>query len=198
MTDLTALTLAQARDGLRSKEFSATELTESHLAAIESARALNAFVLETPERARDMERASDAQIAKGQGAPLEGLPLGIKDLFCTDGARTTACSRILEGFVPPYESTVSANLWRDGAVMLGKLNNDEFAMGSSNETSCFGPVTSPWRRQGAETKLVPGGSSGGSAAAVAAKLCLGATGTDTGGSIRQPAAFCGLGGVKGA
>jgi aspartyl-tRNA(Asn)/glutamyl-tRNA(Gln) amidotransferase subunit A len=196
MTELTALTLAQARDALRKKEFSASELTEAHLAAIESARALNAFVLETPERALDMARASDAQIAKGQGGLLEGLPLGIKDLFCTDGVRTTACSHILENFVPPYESTVTTNLWRDGAVMLGKLNCDEFAMGSSNETSHFGPVVSPWRRRGADTKLVPGGSSGGSAAAVAAHLCVGATGTDTGGSIRQPAAFCGIVGLK--
>src|SRR5580693_7764372 len=194
MTDLTALTLAQARDALRKKEFSATELAESHLAAIESARALNAFELETPERALDMARASDAQIAKGQGGPLEGLPLGIKDLFCTDGVRTTACSHILENFVPTYESTVTSNLWRDGAVMLGKLNCDEFAMGSSNETSHFGPVVSPWRRRDADTKLVPGGSSGGSAAAVAAHLCVGAT--DTGGSIRQPAAFCGIVGLK--
>src|SRR6202049_2525392 len=196
MTDLTALSLAQARDALRKKEFSASELTEAHLAAIESARALNAFVLETPERARDMARASDAQIAKGQGGPLEGLPLGIKDLFCTDGVRTTACSHILDNFIPPYESTVTANLWRDGAVMLGKCNNDEFAMGSSNETSCFGPVASPWRRKGSNTQLVPGGSSGGSASAVAAGLCLGATGTDTGGSIRQPAAFAGIVGIK--
>ncbi len=196
MTDLTALTLAQARDGLRAKQFSASELTDAHLAAIEGARALNAFVLETPERARDMARASDARLAKGQGGPLEGLPLGIKDLFCTDGVRTTACSHILENFVPPYELTVTANLWRDGAVMLGKLNCDEFAMGSSNETSHFGPVVSPWRRRGADTKLVPGGSSGGSAAAVAAHLCVGATGTDTGGSIRQPAAFCGIVGLK--
>jgi aspartyl-tRNA(Asn)/glutamyl-tRNA(Gln) amidotransferase subunit A len=196
MTDLTALTLAQARDGLRAKQFSASELTDAHLAAIASARALNAFVLETPERARDRARVSDARLAKGQGGPLEGLPLGIKDLFCTDGVRTTACSHILENFVPPYESTVTANLWRDGAVMLGKLNCDEFAMGSSNETSHFGPVVSPWRRRGADTKLVPGGSSGGSAAAVAAHLCVGATGTDTGGSIRQPAAFCGIVGLK--
>src|SRR5579862_8230539 len=196
MSDLTALTLAQARNGLRAKQFSASELTDAHLAAVESARALNAFVLETPERARDMARASDARLAKGQGGPLEGLPLGIKDLFCTDGVRTTACSHILENFVPPYESTVTANLWRDGAVMLGKLNCDEFAMGSSNETSHFGPVVSPWRRRGADTKLVPGGSSGGSAAAVAAHLCVGATGTDTGGSIRQPAAFCGIVGLK--
>src|ERR1700719_1744329 len=196
MTELTALTLAQARDGLRNKEFSALELTNAHLSAIESARALNAFVLETPERAREMAQASDARLQKGEGGPLEGIPLGIKDLFCTDGVRTTACSHILENFVPPYESTVTANLWRDGAVMLGKLNCDEFAMGSSNETSHFGPVVSPWRRRGADTKLVPGGSSGGSAAAVAAHLCVGAIGTDTGGSIRQPAAFCGIVGLK--
>jgi aspartyl-tRNA(Asn)/glutamyl-tRNA(Gln) amidotransferase subunit A len=196
MTDLTALTLTQARDGLRKKEFSATELAEAHLAAIESARALNAFVLKTAELARKMAGDSDERLAKGQGGPLEGLPLGIKDLFCTDGVRTTACSHILDNFVPPYESTVSANLWRDGAVMLGKLNCDEFAMGSSNETSHFNPVVSPWRRRGTDTKLVPGGSSGGSAAAVAAHLCVGATGTDTGGSIRQPAAFCGIVGMK--
>src|SRR5580658_8658577 len=196
MTDLTALTLAQARVGLRAKQFSASELTDAHLAATERARALNAFVLETPEFARKMAGASDERLAKGQGGALEGLPLGIKDLFCTDGVRTTACSHILGNFVPPYESTVSSNLWRDGAVMLGKLNCDEFAMGSSNETSHFGAVVSPWRRRGADTKLVPGGSSGGSAAAVAAELCVGATGTDTGGSIRQPAAFCGIVGMK--
>jgi aspartyl-tRNA(Asn)/glutamyl-tRNA(Gln) amidotransferase subunit A len=196
MTDLTSLTLAQAREALRRKECSATELTEAHLAAIERARALNAFVLETPEHARAMAKSADARLAKGEGGPLEGLPLGIKDLFCTKGVRTTACSRILENFVPPYESTVTANLWRDGGVLLGKLNNDEFAMGSSNETSCFGAVASPWRRHGSAAKLVPGGSSGGSAAAVAANLCLGATGTDTGGSIRQPAAFCGIVGIK--
>jgi aspartyl-tRNA(Asn)/glutamyl-tRNA(Gln) amidotransferase subunit A len=196
MTDLTSLTLAQARDALRRKEFSATELTGAHLAAIEQARVLNAFVLETPDHACAMAKSADARLAKGEGGPLEGLPLGIKDLFCTNGVRTTACSRILESFVPPYESTVTANLWRDGGVLLGKLNNDEFAMGSSNETSCFGPVASPWRRHGSDARLVPGGSSGGSAAAVAAKLCVGATGTDTGGSIRQPAAFCGIVGIK--
>ena len=196
MTDLTSLTLAQARDALRNKDFTATELAEAHLSAIEQARVLNAFVLETPDRARDMARAADARLAKGEGGPLEGLPLGIKDLFCTADVRTTACSHILENFVPTYESTVTANLWRDGAVLLGKLNNDEFAMGSSNETSFFGPVVSPWRRRGSDTKIVPGGSSGGSAAAVAAKLCVGATGTDTGGSIRQPAAFSGIVGVK--
>ncbi len=196
MTDLTSLTLAQARDALRTKEFSAAELTEAHLGAMAKARALNAFVLETPERALQMAKASDARLAKGDAGPLEGLPLGIKDLFCTKGVRTTACSRVLDGFTPTYESTVTANLWRDGAVLLGKLNNDEFAMGSSNETSYFGPVISPWRRHGSNAKLVPGGSSGGAAAAVAANLCLGATGTDTGGSIRQPAAFCGVVGLK--
>src|SRR5271169_2498691 len=196
MTELTSLMLAQARDGLRKAEFSATELADAHLSAIEKARALNAFVLEAPDRARHMARACDARLARGEGGPLEGLPLGIKDLFCTAGLRTTACSHILENFVPTYESTVTANLWRNGAVLLGKLNNDEFAMGSSNETSYFGPVVSPWRRRGSDAKLVPGGSSGGSAAAVAASLCLGATGTDTGGSIRQPAAFCGIVGLK--
>ena len=171
MSDLTALTLAQARDALRNKEFSALELADAHLAAMEKARALNAFVLETPGQARAMARACDERLAKGEGGPLEGLPVGIKDLFCTTGVRTTACSHILDNFVPTYESTVTANLWRDGAVLLGKTNNDEFAMGSSNETSCFGPVVSPWRRRGSDAKLVPGGSSGGSAAAVAAGLC---------------------------
>jgi aspartyl-tRNA(Asn)/glutamyl-tRNA(Gln) amidotransferase subunit A len=196
MSDLCALTLAQARDALRRREFSATELTEACLLSMEEARALNAFVLETRERAREMARASDARLARGEGGPLEGVPLGIKDVFCTAGVCTTACSHILENFVPTYESTVTANLWRDGAVMLGKLNNDEFAMGSSNETSFFGPVVSPWRRRGDGASLVPGGSSGGSAAAVAANLCTGAVGTDTGGSIRQPAAMCGVVGIK--
>jgi aspartyl-tRNA(Asn)/glutamyl-tRNA(Gln) amidotransferase subunit A len=196
MSDLTALTLAQARDALRKREFSAFELAGAHIAAIEKARVLNAFVLETPDRTRSMAQASDARLAKGDAGPLEGVPLGVKDLFCTEGVRTTAGSHILDNFVPTYESTVTANLWRDGAVLLGKLNNDEFAMGSSNETSCFGPVVSPWRRHGSDAKLVPGGSSGGSAAAVSAGLCIGATGTDTGGSIRQPAAFCGIVGLK--
>ena len=196
MTELTALTLANAREALRKKEMSATDLADAHLAAMEQARALNAYVLDTPDQARAMAKAADAKLARGEGGPLEGIPLGVKDLFATKGVRTTACSHILDNFVPTYESTVTANLWRDGAVMLGKLNNDEFAMGSSNETSFFGPVISPWRRKGSDAKLVPGGSSGGSAAAVAAGLCLGATGTDTGGSIRQPAAFTGIVGIK--
>jgi len=196
MSDLTTLTIANARDGLKQKKFSAAELADAHLAAMEKARSLNAYVLETPERAGAMAKASDARIAKGDAGPLEGIPLAIKDMFCTEGVRTTACSHILDNFVPAYESTVSANLWRDGAVLLGKTNNDEFAMGSSNETSFMGAVTSPWRRKGANTPLVPGGSSGGSAAAVAAHLALGATGTDTGGSIRQPAAFTGIVGIK--
>jgi aspartyl-tRNA(Asn)/glutamyl-tRNA(Gln) amidotransferase subunit A len=196
MTELTSLTLADARERLRRREFSAIELAQAHLAAMEKARALNAYVLETPDQALAMARQADARLKSGDARPLEGIALGIKDLFATKGVRTTACSHILDNFEPTYESTVSANLWRDGAVMLGKLNNDEFAMGSSNETSFFGPVISPWRRKGANTPLVPGGSSGGSAAAVAAGLCLGATGTDTGGSIRQPAAFTGIVGLK--
>ena len=196
MTDLTSLTLADARDGLRKKSFSAAELAAAHVAAVEKARALNAYVLETPERAAEMAKASDARIAKGEAGALEGIPLAVKDMFCTAGIRTTACSHILDNFVPTYESTVTAQLWRDGAVLLGKTNNDEFAMGSANETSYFGPVHSPWRRKGSNTPLTPGGSSGGSAAAVAAQLCLGATGTDTGGSIRQPAAFTGTVGIK--
>src|SRR6187431_229625 len=196
MNELTKLTIADARAGLKQKKFSAAELADAHLAAIEKARSLNAYVLETPERAAAMAKAADARIAKGDAGPLEGIPLAIKDMFCTEGVRTTACSRILDNFVPTYESTVSGHLWRDGAVLLGKTNNDEFAMGSSNETSFMGPVTSPWRRKGANTPLVPGGSSGGSAAAVAAHLCAGATGTDTGGSIRQPAAFTGIVGLK--
>ncbi|HEY4203742.1 MAG TPA: Asp-tRNA(Asn)/Glu-tRNA(Gln) amidotransferase subunit GatA [Xanthobacteraceae bacterium] len=196
MTDLTSLTLAEARDGLAQKSFTSLELTDAHIKAVEQARALNAYVLETPDQARTMARAADEKIAKGEIRPLAGIPLGIKDLFATRGVRTTACSKILDDFKPTYESTVTSQLWRDGAVMLGKLNNDEFAMGSSNETSCFGPVINPWRREGSDTKLVPGGSSGGSASAVAAGLCLGATGTDTGGSIRQPAAFAGIVGMK--
>ncbi|MGD9839034.1 MAG: Asp-tRNA(Asn)/Glu-tRNA(Gln) amidotransferase subunit GatA [Afipia sp.] len=196
MTDLTSLTLADAREGLAQKSFTALELTDAHLAAMEKARVLNTYVLETPEQARAQAKAADATIAKGEAGPLAGIPLGVKDLFATTGVRATACSKILGNFIPQYESTVTSQLWRDGAVMLGKLNCDEFAMGSSNETSAFGPVLNPWRREGSDANLVPGGSSGGSASAVAANLCLGATGTDTGGSIRQPAAFTGIVGIK--
>ncbi|MDB5503100.1 MAG: gatA [Tardiphaga sp.] len=196
MTNLTSLTLAEARDGLAKKSFTSVELTDAHIVAVENARVLNAYVLETPVHARAMAAAADATIAKGEAGPLAGIPLGIKDLFATKDVHTTACSKILGNFIPPYESTVTSQLWRDGAVMLGKLNNDEFAMGSANETSAFGPVVNPWRRDGSDVNLVPGGSSGGSASAVAAGLCLGATATDTGGSIRQPAAFTGIVGLK--
>ena len=196
VSELTSLSLVEARDGLKKKSFSAGELATAHLTAIEKARALNAFVLETPERATEMAKASDARIAQGTAGLLEGIPLAVKDMFCTAGIRSTACSHILDNFVPTYESTVTSQLWRDGAVLLGKTNCDEFAMGSSNETSYFGAVHSPWRRKGSNTPLTPGGSSGGSAAAVAARLCFGATGTDTGGSIRQPAAFTGTVGMK--
>ena len=177
MSDLTAHTIAEIGGGLARKDFSATELARAYIAAIESARALNAYVAETPEKALAMAAESDARIAKGAARPLEGVPLGIKDLFCTEGIHSQAASHILEGFKPPYESTVTANLWRDGAVMLGKLNMDEFAMGSSNETSFYGPAINPWRSKGSNAKLVPGGSSGGSAAAVSANLCAGATAT---------------------
>jgi len=225
MTDLTQLTIAEARTKLRAKEFTSTELTNAYLAAIDRANpTLNAYVAVTHDRARDMAKASDQRLASGQGGALEGIPLGIKDLFATEGVHTQACSHVLDGFRPRYESTVSANLWADGAVMLGKLNMDEFAMGSSNETSYYGPVVNPWRRARVETsvmptthqgdggfvsaggvktstahdnmRLVPGGSSGGSAAAVAAHLCAAATATDTGGSIRQPAALTGTVGIK--
>jgi aspartyl-tRNA(Asn)/glutamyl-tRNA(Gln) amidotransferase subunit A len=196
MTNLTDLTIAEARDGLAAMEFSARELAEAHIAAIEGARDLNAYIVDTPERALDDADASDARRAVGDAGALDGIPLAIKDLFCTEGVRTTACSHILDGFVPPYESTVTANLRQAGSVMLGKTNMDEFAMGSSNETSFYGPVINPWRRAGDNRNLVPGGSSGGSAAAVSARLCLGAVGTDTGGSIRQPASFCGIVGMK--
>ena len=195
-TDLTQLTLAQARDGLRQKDFSARELTQSYLDAMGEARELNCYITETADKALAMADDSDQRLASQEARALEGIPLGIKDLFCTADVATSAGSHILDGFVPTYESTVSQNLWDDGAVMLGKLNLDEFAMGSSNETSYFGPVINPWRREGDETSLVPGGSSGGSAAAVAAHIALGATATDTGGSIRQPAALTGTVGVK--
>ncbi|RYG18587.1 MAG: Asp-tRNA(Asn)/Glu-tRNA(Gln) amidotransferase subunit GatA [Caulobacteraceae bacterium] len=197
MADLTKLTLKAAVDGLKAKDFSSAEITQAFLTNIEAANpTLNAYVEVTADKALAMAAASDAKIAAGEGGALEGAPLGIKDLFCTDGVQTTAGSNMLRGFVPPYESTVTANLWRDGAVMLGKLNMDEFAMGSSNETSAFGPVVNPWKSAGSNADLTPGGSSGGSASAVAADLCLAATASDTGGSIRQPAAFTGTVGIK--
>ena len=196
MSSLLDLTLSEARDGLAKREFSALELTDTYIKSMEAARPLNAYIVETPDKAREMAREADARIGKGDAPAMTGIPVGVKDLFCTRDVQTTAGSHILEGFVPPYESTVTSNLWRNGAVMLGKLNLDEFAMGSSNETSYFGPVINPWRANGQDAKLVPGGSSGGSSAAVAARAALCATGTDTGGSIRQPASFCGLVGLK--
>jgi len=197
MSELTSLTIAEARAKLAAKEIKAVELTDAYLSAIDQANgALNAYVAVTPDIARDMAKASDARIADGKAGVLEGIPLGVKDLFATKGVHTQACSHILDGFKPEYESTVTTNLWDAGAVMLGKLNMDEFAMGSSNESSYYGPAVNPWKATGSDDKLVPGGSSGGSAAAVAAHLCAGATATDTGGSIRQPAAFTGTVGIK--
>jgi aspartyl-tRNA(Asn)/glutamyl-tRNA(Gln) amidotransferase subunit A len=210
LTDLTSQTLAEARDRLKSRTISSVEITKAHLEAIERAKGLNTFVAVTAHKALQMAEASDARLARNEGGPLEGLPIGVKDLYATEGVHTQACSHILDGFKPRYESTVTGNLWRDGAVMLGKLNMDEFAMGSSNETSYYGPVASPWlppnwsRDRGRTAALssekrgllTPGGSSGGSASAVAAHLCLAATASDTGGSIRQPAAFTGIVGIK--
>ncbi|QEE47451.1 Asp-tRNA(Asn)/Glu-tRNA(Gln) amidotransferase subunit GatA [Rhizobium sp. WL3] len=197
MSELTSLTIAEARAKLAAKEIKAVELTDAYLSAIDQANgALNAYVAVTPDIARDMAKASDARIADGKAGVLEGIPLGVKDLFATKGVHTQACSHILDGFKPEYESTVTTNLWNAGAVTLGKLNMDEFAMGSSNESSYYGPAVNPWKASGSDDKLVPGGSSGGSAAAVAAHLCAGATATDTGGSIRQPAAFTGTVGIK--
>jgi aspartyl-tRNA(Asn)/glutamyl-tRNA(Gln) amidotransferase subunit A len=191
------LTLAGARAALRNRDISASELAAAYIDGAERLNPqLNAFITLTPEAARAQARAADAALGRGEHGVLTGIPLAIKDLFCTEGVRTTAGSRILDGFVAPYESTVTANLLRDGAVFLGKANLDEFAMGSSNMTSAFGPVTNPWSRPGDNRRLVPGGSSGGSAAAIAARIALGATGTDTGGSIRQPASFCGIAGIK--
>jgi aspartyl-tRNA(Asn)/glutamyl-tRNA(Gln) amidotransferase subunit A len=196
VSELISKTIAELRDGFRRGEFSAREIAEAYNAAVSAARTLNAYTVETPEDA--LAAAEEADKARGNGelGPLAGIPLGIKDLFATRGVDTTAGSNILKGFKPPYESTVTANLRRAGAGMLGKLNMDEFAMGSSNETSAYGPVISPWRRKGSNVGLTPGGSSGGSAAAVSAGIAPGATGTDTGGSIRQPAAFAGICGIK--
>jgi len=197
MTDLTNLTVAQIRDGHRAGDFSAVEVAEAFNANVAGAKALNAFIVETPELALAAAKTADADRAAGTLKPLSGVPIGMKDLFATNGVQTTAASHMLEGFVPRYESTVSQKLWDAGAGMLGKLNLDQFAMGSSNETSYFGNVISPWRRKGGgNAALAPGGSSGGSSSAIAARLCPAATGTDTGGSIRQPAAFTGISGIK--
>ena len=196
MSDLTKLTIAQARDALRKGETTSVEMTEACLGAIDAADALGAFVHKTPEIALERAAAADTRIKAGDAPAMCGIPVGIKDLFCTEGVASQAASRILEGFKPEYESSVTARMKADGAVMLGKLNMDEFAMGSSNETSVYGNAVNPWRAAGSDTALTPGGSSGGSASAVAADLCLAATGTDTGGSIRQPAAFTGIVGLK--
>jgi len=197
MTDLTNLTVAQIRDGHRAGDFSAVEVAEAFNANVAGAKALNAFIVETPEHAIAAAKQADADRAAGTLKPLSGVPIGMKDLFATNGVQTTAASHMLEGFVPRYESTVSQKLWDAGCGMLGKLNLDQFAMGSSNETSYFGNVISPWKRNdGGNAALAPGGSSGGSSSAIAARLCPAATGTDTGGSIRQPAAFTGISGIK--
>ncbi|CAK0750998.1 Glutamyl-tRNA(Gln) amidotransferase subunit A [Azospirillaceae bacterium] len=196
MSALTELTLAEARDGLRRRDFTAGELTRAYLDAMAATRALNAYISETPERALADAAESDRRLQAGSARPLEGLPIGVKDLYCTKGVQTTAASRILDGFIPPYESTVSQQVWDAGAVMLGKTNLDEFAMGSSNVTSAYGPCRNPLKKPGDARDLVPGGSSGGSAAAVAARSAVAALGTDTGGSIRQPASFCGIVGIK--
>lgn len=196
MGELSKLTIAEARDGMRSGAFTSVDVTKDCLAEIEGSTTLNAFVHNTPEIALTQAEAADARIKSGDAPAMCGVPLGIKDLFCTKGVATQAASAILEGFKPEYESTITQQLWDAGSVMLGKLNMDQFAMGSSNETSIYGDVVNPWRRGNDDAPLTPGGSSGGSASAVAADLCLGATGTDTGGSIRQPAAFAGITGIK--
>ncbi len=196
MSDLNKLGIAQARDAMKAGDVTSVELTEACLKAIDGATALNAVVHKTPDLALEQARAADARIKSGDAPAMCGIPLGIKDLFCTKGVPSQAASAILDGFTPEYESTVTRQLFDAGAVMLGKLNMDEFAMGSSNETSTYGDVVNPWRRGNDDARLTPGGSSGGSASAVAADLCLAATGTDTGGSIRQPAAFTGITGIK--
>jgi aspartyl-tRNA(Asn)/glutamyl-tRNA(Gln) amidotransferase subunit A len=197
VSDLTNLTVAQIRDGHRAGDFSAVDVAEAFVAAVDAADALNAFIVKTPDHAIAAAKQADADRAAGSLKPLSGVPIGMKDLFATKGVQTTAASHMLEGFVPQYESSVSQRLWDAGAGMLGKLNLDQFAMGSSNETSYFGNVISPWKRKGGDNAaLAPGGSSGGSSSAIAARLCPAATGTDTGGSIRQPAAFTGISGIK--
>lgn len=196
MSQLNNLTIAAALKGLENKDFSAKDLAQAHIKAMQDHTNLNAYIVETPDLALKQAEESDKRRASGNAGKLDGIPLGIKDLFCTNGVQTTAASLILKGFIPQYESTTTQKLWDAGAVMLGKTNLDEFAMGSSTTTSAYGNTINPWKREGDQTNLVPGGSSGGSSAAVAARLCMGATGTDTGGSIRQPASFCGISGIK--
>ena len=196
MTDITKLKIAEARKLLDSGDLTSVELTEAHIAAVDAADPLNAYIVKTPEKAMEMAKAADATIKAGNAKGMTGIPVGIKDLFATKGVNTTACSHILDGFKPEYESTVTQNLWDDGAVMLGKLNMDEFAMGSSNETSHYGPVKNPWRATDSTSDFVPGGSSGGSVSSVAGFAAMGATASDTGGSIRQPASFTGTFGIK--
>ncbi len=196
MTELTKMTIAEARDAMALGDLTSVELTEAHIKAVEGFGATNAYIMKTPEKALDMAKAADAKIQSGNTSAMTGIPIGVKDLFCTEGVRTTACSHILDGFVPRYESSVTTNLWNDGAVMLGKLNMDEFAMGSSNETSFYGPVKNPWRATNSNRDFVPGGSSGGSVTSVAGYAAMGATASDTGGSIRQPASFTGTVGIK--
>lgn len=196
MSSLLNLSMVEAVEGLKKKQFSATDLTKSYIQAMAETKNLNAYITETPELALKQAAIADANYAKGEARPLEGLPLGIKDLYCTKGVETTAASKILKGFVPPYESTVTQKLWDAGAGMLGKLNMDEFAMGASGQTSYFGATINPWRAKGSDKNLIPGGSSSGSVAAVAARACMAATGSDTGGSNRQPASYAGVVGMK--
>lgn len=196
MTDLTNQTIASARAGLRQKKFSARELVTAYIHKLEGNRHYNAYITETSDHALQAADKTDERLARGEFLPMDGIPVGIKDLFCTRGVKTTAASKMLHNFIPPYESTVTAKLWQAGAVMLGKTNMDQFAMGSANITSAYGNTISPWKIRGDSREFVPGGSSGGSSAAVAADLCIAATASDTGGSIRQPAAFCGLVGIK--
>ncbi len=196
MTELTKLTISSALEGLANGEFTSRELVDAHISEIEKQRNLNAYIVDTFEIAQKAANESDKRRSQGKAGAMEGIPVGVKDLFCTKDVRTTSCSHILDGFVPPYESTVTSKLFGAGAIMLGKTNMDELAMGSSNASSYYGEVKNPWKRKNDNTDLVPGGSSGGSAAAVAAGLCLGALGSDTGGSVRQPAAFCGIVGMK--
>ncbi len=196
MTKLTNLTMTEALAGMTKGEFTAEELTQAHIKASEDVKHLNAYVTETFDKAREMAKASDARRQKGEAGLMEGMPIAVKDLFCTEGVRTTASSKILDTFIPPYESTVTKNLWSQGAVILGKVGMDEFAMGSSSETNTYGNIINPWKANDSDADLVAGGSSGGSTAIVAARGVMAATGSDTNGSIRYPSALCGIVGLK--